>query len=383
MNKNSLIVKFITENPRNWKEIFKKKGIHISEDSSLMLFKYGIDCDFSDPIVQEARGIIIDMSTFEVVCWPFNKFGNYGESYVPELDWSSAEVQEKIDGSIVKLYWYKDGWYWATNGVINAAKAEVQNFNKSYFDLISSAKNYLEIFQNDLNKDYTYIFELVSPYNRVVVEYNFVELYHIGTRNNVTGEELNIDLGIQKPARYQLHSLEDCLAAAQALCNDGQVREGFVVVDKNWNRVKIKTPEYLAQHHAWGNGSYLMNKATAVMMALDMNNEAWKDFQSAHHAYMSQVRWYQYQIELLGWEIDRFLIMVRAMYQEYSYERKPVANAIKNHRLSYFGFKGIDNKLTSNELIAQMPVEKLAKFLPDYVLPPFIEDLSFGLKTPK
>lgn len=379
MNKNSLIVKFIVEHPQNWREIFKEKNINISEDGTLALFKYGAGCDFSDPIVQEARGIIIDMSTFDVVCWPFNKFGNYGESYADEIDWESARVQEKVDGSIIKLYHNGRGWCWATNGTIYAAKAEVQNYDKSYYDLITSAKNYKKIFYQDLNPDYTYIFELVSPYNRVVVEYNSTELYHIGTRNNITGKEMDIDIGIQKPKEYPLHSLEDCLAAAKVLCNDGQTREGFVVVDKYWHRNKIKTPEYLAQHHAWGNGSYLIQKKTAIMMAL---NGGWDEITSSHHAYMSQVRWYQYQIELLEWEIDRFLIMVRAMYEEYSYERKPVANAIKGHRLSYFGFKGIGNKLTSHELIAQMPVEKLADYLQDYTLPPFTNDLSFGLKTP-
>lgn len=378
MNRNSKLLNFIYCNASNWREVMKVKGINISEDGYLMLLKYGIDCDFSDPLVQEARGIIFDMSTFEVVCWPFNKFGNYGESYADNIDWSSARVQEKIDGSIVKLYWYNNAWRWATNGVINAAKAEVQNYNKSYYDLIRSARNYKEIFYNDLNKDYTYIFELVSPYNRVVIEYNFTELYHIGTRNNRTGEELNIDLGIQKPKEYPLTSLADCLSAAQVLCDDGETHEGFVVVDKDWHRIKIKTPEYLAQHHTWNNGSYLINKNVAVQMALA---HQYDDVYSAHHAYMSQIRWYQHQIELLGWEVDRFLIMVRAIYEEYSFERKAVANAIKHHRLSYFGFKGLDNNKTSNELFAEMTAEKLAKFLPDYELPSFLDDLSFGLKT--
>lgn len=80
-------------------------GIGIKEESPYAIFNYAIGCDFSNPIVQEARGIIIDLENLDVVCWPFRKFGNYNESYADKIDWSTARVQEKIDGSIIKLWW--------------------------------------------------------------------------------------------------------------------------------------------------------------------------------------------------------------------------------------------------------------------------------------
>ena len=95
------------------------------------------------------------------------------------------------------------------------------------------------------------MFELVSPFNRVVVPYSKTEIYHIGTRNNVTLEELDVNIGIKKPVKYGIHYLEQCLEAARCLPFN---EEGYVVVDGNWNRVKIKSPAYVAAHHLKNNG---------------------------------------------------------------------------------------------------------------------------------
>ena len=374
MNKYSLIVNFINEHPNNWKELLEAKNIKIKHapNDYRAIFNYGIECDFSDPIVQEARGIIINLDTLEVVCWPFRKFGNYNESYVDAIDWDSARVQEKVDGSIVKLYWYNDEWTWATNGVIDARDAGVNLTDFSFYDLILRANNYKDIPFDTLDKNNTYIFELVSPYNKVVIEYPSISLYHIGTRINWLGLEEDIDIGIKKPKEYPLTSFEDAISAVNKLNAQAHSKvgyEGFVVVDKYWRRIKIKSPEYLAAHHDWNNGSYLLSKETAVSLAL---NNTWDKVNITNHAYGAQIRFYQYQIETLKWEIDRFILDTRSLYEEYSHERKAVANAIKNHRLSAFGFKAIGNDLHATELIANLPVAKIAKLLPDYKLPSFL-----------
>ena len=375
MNEKSLIAQFINHHPNDWKELLESKNIKIkfALNDYRAIFNYGIDCDFSDPIVQEARGIIINIDTLEVVCWPFRKFGNHNESYVDDIDWDSARVQEKVDGSIVKLYWFNNEWIWATNGIMDAHNADVQGFNKTFYDLIVSAKNYKDIPFNELNHDYTYIFELVSPYNRIVVKYPEIKLYHTGTRNNITGEEYNIDIHIQKPKEYKISTFDNAIKAATALNSDpSQVNaEGFVVVDKNWHRIKIKSPEYLAAHHDWNNGSYLLSKEVAVQLALD---NSWDRIDIHNHAYAAQIRFYQYQIETLEWELDNFLIHVRALYEEYSRERKPVAQAIKDHRLAYFGFKALGNQFDASDFIEHdCPLSRIVKLLPNYQLPEFFK----------
>lgn len=97
---------------------------------------------------------------------------------------------------------------------------------------------------------------LVSPYNKIVVPYNEISIYHIGTRDNITLKEENVDIGVHKPKQYDLHTLEDCIKATQQMTYD---EEGYVVVDDKWNRVKIKSPAYVAVHHLKNNGDVNIN----------------------------------------------------------------------------------------------------------------------------
>lgn len=372
---DSLIIQFIKEHPDNWMELLKEKKIKVHFDHTCAIFNYDIDANFADPIVQEARGIIIDMCFYatKVVCWPFRKFGNYGESYADKIDWASARVQEKIDGSIVKLYWYNGQWRWATNGVINAENANVPLTNLSYLDLIHKADNYKDIDFDSLSKNYTYIFELVSPYNRIVIDYKKTSLYHIGTRCVSDGMEYNLNIGIQQPKEYPICTFEDALAAAEAMNQDTNFveHEGFVVVDKYWNRIKIKSPAYLALHHAWNNNNYLINKNDTIAAILRGD---WDNFFSLtnSHPYKAQIHYYAYQIQMLKWEVRRYIRYTRLLYEEYSHERKAVAMQIKNDRLAYFGFKAIGNDLTVDQIVDKMQASQLAKYIPDFELPDFL-----------
>ena len=258
------LIKFINQHD-NWKELLQEAPyfLDVKEDEGYTLLKYNqIKSDFSQPIVKECRGIILD-SNNKIVCWPFDKFFNYGESNADEIDWSSARVQEKIDGSIMKV-WYDNGsWRLSTNGSINAYKTEL-NTNEllkincpysTFGDLFDNAINRGKIPFEDMDKDCTYMFELVSPYNKVVIDYPEIILNHIGTRNNITGQELNVDIGIKKPKEYPIHTLEDCIRCAGELSKD---EEGYVVVDKNWKRIKVKNPVYLQLHRMVSNNQLRM-----------------------------------------------------------------------------------------------------------------------------
>ena len=88
----------------DWEELLSRDpyNLKISRDDGYIMFKYDqIASDFSYEEVREARGIIFYEQTWDCVCHPFNKFGNYGESYCPNIDWNTASVQEKVDGSLI------------------------------------------------------------------------------------------------------------------------------------------------------------------------------------------------------------------------------------------------------------------------------------------
>lgn len=370
MNENSVICNFIKNNPDNWQEVLKNDySIKIKTENNYAIFNYDVNCNFSDPIVQEARGIIIDFEKLEVVCWPFRKFGNYSEYYCDSIDWDSARVLEKVDGSIIKL-WFdfsQEKWQFSTNGTIRAENAPVEKEYNLYFsDIISQAENLKDINFDSLDKTNTYIFELVSPYNKIVVKYPTTKLFHLGTRNNVTGKELEVDISICKPKSYKLKSLDDCVNAAINLNVNGNndvKQEGFVVVDKDYHRIKVKSPEYLVLSR--------ISQATAILkkdcVYLLINNPEKLDvFSSNYPDLLPSIKYYEYKFVELKNSANKMAIFARALYREFDSNRGDVARVITKHKLSPIGFLALGNEKTGEEILLALPFDKLLKFIPDY-----------------
>lgn len=253
----------------NWKELLSVEpyNLKIKEDGPYVMFSYDqIRSDFNNPIVREARGIIFRTGQWEApVCWSFNKFFNAQETFADKIDWSTAFVSEKVDGSIVRIWWdWSSGWHISTNGTIDAFKAELNDikmptFGHCFENALGKYYSSFDAFVEDLDFDLTYMFELVGPYNRVVVPYGEPALYFLGARDKYTGEEFNCSkltagaLGMDKfklPMQFKLDSLESCLEAVETF---GWDEEGFVVCDAQFNRVKIKSPAYVMAHYARNN----------------------------------------------------------------------------------------------------------------------------------
>lgn len=312
-----------------------------------------IPTDYSDPVVQEARGIIVDMESGDVVCWPFRKFGNWQESYADDIDWESAKIFEKVDGSIVKLWFDKKGgdWVWSTNGVIFAENAPVSNSeNKSFLTLIKGAINYKSVPFSYLDKDNTYIFELTGKENKVVIDYDLPELYYLGTRSNKDGKESSDDRrlfsGFRKPKEFILRerSLDSVVRLSKTLNKDGKcTNEGFVVVDKHFNRVKVKTDEYFAMHKM----ASISNRG--ILKSLMEGVDA-KSICEAIPSRSYVVMYYAYKLEELMFIADEVASYTRRLYEEYSYDRKAVYLQMKGHPLCHVGMQSIGNDRQGREI---------------------------------
>lgn len=365
----SLIANFIRNNS-NWKEELEAKAINVKEDGEFVIFNYGIGCNFADKIVQEARGVILDKNSLEVACFPFRKFGNYHEPYADKIDWSTARVQEKIDGSIIKLFFnkYNGEWQWATNSTIDAQKATIQSmFSENFLEVIKKADNYKDIPFESLKKDTTYIFELTGPENKVVVRYPKTHLYHIGTRSNRTGEERIADIGIERPKEYSLKSFDEALEAVKHLNNAEDTmhaeHEGFVVVDGNWNRIKIKSPEYLMLHH-FTNG-VLLNKSKIISL-LESDDINLNELETQFPEYRPVLDFYKEDRERVLKEAEEYVNKVRNLYSETG-SRKEVALKIKDDQMSNLGFKSLGNNKSARELLAELPQNAYENLFRDFV----------------
>ena len=368
MNEKSLICKYIKENPETWQKDFEDMHIRFSIDEhNFCIFKYIIDCDFNNPICREARGIIIDLDSLDVVGVGFDKFFNYGEQFASEIDWQTARVQEKLDGSIVKKFWNeKSGnWQWATNGVINAKNAEYQGLiANNYLELIECADNYNDIKEDKLDKKLTYIFELVEP-NAHVVNYPSIYLYHIGTRENDTLKEVEVDIGIKKPKEYKLNSLKDCIDFVETLNEkDGDIEhEGFVVVDKNYDRIKIKSSRYLEMHYLSNGVISNKHKILELMKTDDINIE---DVKNKFPVYKEVFEFYENEINRVESEAKAMIDYCREMYKENGGNRKEIAEKIKNLEYAHIGFKALGNDKTAKTILSDMSDAQYEKLIKDY-----------------
>lgn len=367
MNKSSLICRYIDTHRDTWETDFDKMSVRFKkDDSGLCIFKYNINADFSNPLICEARGIIIDLNSLEVVCWPFNKFFNIHEQYAAKLNWSSISVQEKMDGSLIKLFYnpLTKAWQWATNGVINANDASYEAFSYStYQDLINHADNISDINFEILNKDLTYLFEIVDPFVHPV-KYPNVHLYHIGTKSNIDGIERNIDIGVEKPKVYLLNTLEEIILMVEKMNKDldNIEHEGVVVVDNSFRRVKIKNTLYLEEHYL-SNGITTKTKVLEIMKSDDIDINK---LLQRHPQYKPIFDWYKREEERIYHEIDAYICYVRNLYKLYNKDRKTVAGLIKDNNLAFVGFKALDNNKTAQELINEIPKGKYEELINEY-----------------
>lgn len=202
------------------------------EFPNLVQLKYSqIESPMGEPIVQECRGLILDEAdNWRVVCRPYSKFFNYGEGHAAPIDWSTARVYEKLDGSLMSMYEYRGQWHVASSGLPDAA-GPVHTFQGTFRDLFWRVWDQLGYHTPNITecRDLCFMFELMTPHNRVIVPQHDHRLVLHGIRNRVTGEEFDPSriFGWDVVKRFPLDSIENCIAAANAL--NPMESEGYVV----------------------------------------------------------------------------------------------------------------------------------------------------------
>lgn len=219
---------------------------------NLVLFKYDqIASPFAERIVRECRGIILDQDDgWRVVSRAFDKFFNHGEGHAAPIDWATARVQEKVDGSLATIYHYDSAWHVATTGTPDAS-GDVNGFGVTFADL------FWRNFRCELPRTTwcSFYFELTGPLNRIVVRHPEEGLTILGARNLETQREITVGeaagaLAGEIPTvhEFPLQSFEEIAETFARMSPLSQ--EGYVVVDAAFNRVKVKHPGYVALHHA-------------------------------------------------------------------------------------------------------------------------------------
>lgn len=217
--------------------------------NNLVLLKYDqLNSPLGNSVVQQCRGIILDENDdWRIISWSYDKFFNYGEGHAAEIDWNTARVYEKLDGSLMTVYFYDNNWHVASSGLPDAS-GEVMGTNTTFAELFWKTWRDLG-YQLPTDTSKCFSFELMTPYNRIVVRHEKSRIVLHGARRLSDLRELNPIVeahtnGWECVKIFPLHSWDNILSAAKNL--DPMKTEGYVVCDGNYNRVKVKSPAYVA-----------------------------------------------------------------------------------------------------------------------------------------
>jgi RNA ligase len=196
-----------------------------------------------DEVTLMCRGLVTD-SEGNVVARPFKKFFNIEENKHTPTD--KFDVYEKMDGSLGIFTNYKGEWVLATRGSFTSDQSVKGTELLQKYDY------------NRLNPDYTYLFEIIYPENRIVCTYDFEDLVLLGMIHTQSGYEVNIHSGNDEDIRFKnllnnlgfnivkkYDGISDYTDLKQSIADN---KEGFVVRFSNGDRMKIKGEEYLRLH---------------------------------------------------------------------------------------------------------------------------------------
>lgn len=222
------------------KEMIDDKYVYANRHQTypITIYNYTAKAQYEsvwNEVTMQCRGLILD-DAYQIVAKPLAKFFNLGEIENQRIPNEPFEVYEKMDGSLGIGYYYDGIWHMATRGSfqsIQSAKAQ-EILNHKYAHAISRMEPGL-----------TYLFEIIYPENRIVVNYGQEEaLYLLAIVNNKTGDNKSlIDIGF--PVVKQYNGLND-LNKIKEIQNEN--KEGYVIKYQDGYRLKVKFEEYCRLH---------------------------------------------------------------------------------------------------------------------------------------
>lgn len=233
----------------------KVEGPHLILDYDQIAVKW------AEPYGYICRGLVLDANTFEVIACGLGKFFNDAEHYAAPIDWDSAKVFEKIDGTMVNRWWspHTNRFEYSTRfqlpdglktNLVNSGVICWQDMIDRCMTNVGSRDDGLSPL--DLQPMWeTWTFEVCSMHNMVVVRHADYHAKLLAIRNNISLQEESVESrghGASTPRSYCfINAAEVAEFANQHAATE---LEGFVVVDGAFNRVKIKSDQYVALHRA-------------------------------------------------------------------------------------------------------------------------------------
>jgi len=242
----------------------KKLQVAVKKVDNNYLFNYEDEAPRGNPIVDGCRGTIWqhDPDTQKWTCLraAMDRFFNLDEQ-VDGLDTSVLPgpmiVQEKLDGTLALLYWNGKSWTVGTRNVFDCTDISVRgsmNMRK-VFDSVTTLNN----LSNEM-KNYTFLFELCSPYNQVVVYHPESSVNLLSVRSTIYPfPELDpfcpsfssLFPKVNTPKKFEFTDLNMCRDYVEKY--GGASFEGMVLVQgtvETPRRLKLKSKSFVSLAHS-------------------------------------------------------------------------------------------------------------------------------------
>ncbi|MGL4631189.1 MAG: T4 RnlA family RNA ligase [Leadbetterella sp.] len=280
--------------------------------AELYIYNYSQTTQFEkywNEITLASRGLILD-DRGNIRARPFPKFFNFEELESDQIPNENFEVFEKLDGSLGILYWIDDVPFIATRGSFSSDQAKWAS------DFLHS--KYSHLFTR-LNPDYTYLFEIIYPENRVVVDYGeTTDLILIGIVETGSGKEIDLPKDLGFPLVKKFDGLNDY----QQLKNyDASNFEGFVLKYKSGYRLKVKLEEYVRLH------KILTNCSTKVIWEWLSENKSFESLlENVPDEFYDWVKIVKTELESKYREIEN---ECKAVYKEFETKKEAAAYILK------------------------------------------------------
>lgn len=217
--------------------------------------------DFWDDYTLSCRGLVID-DQGNIIARPFRKFKNIEEHQPHEINMlQEFDVFEKMDGSLIIVFYYQPRMKWivASRGsFISEQSVEAQKILKAHdYDI--------------MDEDNTYLFEVIYPENRIVVDYGDKrDLVMLAVIDTKTGHEMPYDVVNEIYSKHftivRKYEVKGINNLKQLREREEDNKEGFVVKFADGMRVKVKFDEYVRLH------SILTNVSNLTVWEHLMNN---------------------------------------------------------------------------------------------------------------
>lgn len=231
----------------------------LSEDKSKVVFNYRVLSPLDAKIVQESRALVLEVDTWNVLSKAPDAFFAVDESYaqktLEKFDWKSAKAMTKLDGALITLYEHNGEWNvctrYSADGSLKVYSVNASPSNTDWFNLTKTCVQEMgyswDEFTSQLNPDIFYTFELTSPENRILVVYTDRKITLVAAIERETLSEVDI-YGLDFPKLKVDFVNVDSIDEANQLIeknSDPLSYEGYILIDKNFNRLKLRNPKFL------------------------------------------------------------------------------------------------------------------------------------------